>query len=328
LAKPVDPSELASRVQNALAVKAYQDHLSHYAETLELRVKRRTEELLASRREAQHRYVAGKAEIASEVLHNVGNALHSVNVSTNLIRQTLLDSRLPFLRKTAELIDEHSDRLGAFLQSDRRGKLIPDYLRELSEDLDTERKTVLDEVERLIRHLNHIHTIVAAQQRHVDVAPVIEPVAIADLLADAEVMSGLASDASIEVRHKYEDLPIINTDKHKLMQVLVNIFKNARESLNQSYQHVDGGAVEVRTEKSENNRVRIIVADNGVGIADENLSQLFSFGFSTKESGQGIGLHSCANIVKELGGSIQAHSNVGGLGATFTIELPITSTVG
>jgi signal transduction histidine kinase len=69
--------------------------------------------------------------------------------------------------------------------------------------------------------------------------------------------------------------------------------------------------------------VSIIVRDNGIGIPPENLIKIFNHGFTTKRDGHGFGLHSGANAAKEMGGSLTAESNGPGLGATFTLELPV-----
>ena len=61
--------------------------------------------------------------------------------------------------------------------------------------------------------------------------------------------------------------------------------------------------------------------DNGIGIAKENLKELFRHGFTTKKHGHGFGLHSGALAAKEMGGTLTVHSDGEGKGATFTLEL-------
>jgi len=69
-------------------------------------------------------------------------------------------------------------------------------------------------------------------------------------------------------------------------------------------------------------RVQIYVTDNGVGIAAENLTRVFAFGYTTKKAGHGFGLHSSALAAREMGGSLVAQSDGPGQGATFVLELP------
>ncbi|HEU0040259.1 MAG TPA: ATP-binding protein, partial [Verrucomicrobiae bacterium] len=74
-------------------------------------------------------------------------------------------------------------------------------------------------------------------------------------------------------------------------------------------------------------RVRVAVSDNGVGIPQENLTRIFSHGFTTKKDGHGFGLHCGALAAREMGGSLLAHSEGTGHGATFTLELPVQSSM-
>jgi len=76
---------------------------------------------------------------------------------------------------------------------------------------------------------------------------------------------------------------------------------------------------------SDSSRFFISVCDTGVGIEQENLTRIFSHGFTTKADGHGFGLHTSALAAKAMGGSITAHSEGSGKGATFIIELPLNS---
>jgi two-component system, LuxR family, sensor kinase FixL len=70
-------------------------------------------------------------------------------------------------------------------------------------------------------------------------------------------------------------------------------------------------------------RLRITVADNGVGVAPESFSRLFTQGFTTKKEGHGFGLHSSALAAEEMGGTLTCVSEGPGRGAAFTLELPL-----
>ena len=326
LTKPVDPNDLAPRVRNALLAKAHQDHLENYAQQLTRQICQKTEELLRVRKKNHKRYLAGKAEIATEVLHNVGNALHSVNIAANFLYQTLRDSRLPSLGKVAKLLEEHDDDLPEFLTEDDRGKLVPAYLVELADNLRAERHTALHEIRTLTKHLEHIKAIVATQHRYASVKSTNEPVTLSVVLNDAEQLSGISSDRyGISIDHDYCRLADIKSDEQKLLQVFINLMKNAIQSI-RSGPNAGRGQFLIRTKLKGTNFVRVDFTDNGCGISAENLQHLFSQGFTTKKNGHGFGLHSCANLVKELGGSIYASSDGEGRGATFTVELPINNT--
>jgi DNA-binding response OmpR family regulator len=326
LPKPVDARELAARVRNVLAFKERQDQLFRTAQQLKAEIGQRTEELAAARHAAEVRYLAGKAEIATDVLHNVGNALHSVNVAVNLLAYTLRESKLPSLKRATDLLLENAGNPARFLTKDERGRILPSYLADLAENLLEEREGSLREIELLTKHLAHINAVVATQQRYARLCNVCEPVALADLLRDAEELlsSGLARHA-VEVTRDYRNVPVVSTDQQKLLQVAVNVIKNAFQSVRQ--QHPDGGgriALALRPDGPA--QVSIEVRDNGVGIAREHLTKIFGHGFTTKKDGNGFGLHSCANIMKELGGAIDAQSGGPGQGAVFSITVPVGST--
>ena len=119
-------------------------------------------------------------------------------------------------------------------------------------------------------------------------------------------------------------MPPITTDKHKVLQILVNVLQNATYACNES-----GRAdkqVTVRVARSGEERVEIEVADNGIGIPPENLTKIFNQGFTPRKDGHGFGLHSGTIAAKELGGSLTAHSGGLGCGATFILELPLALT--
>ena len=109
-------------------------------------------------------------------------------------------------------------------------------------------------------------------------------------------------------------------DKHSVLQILLNLLRNAEEAID------DAGKPEklirVRIRRYGDDRVRIEVSDTGVGLAPENLTRIFAHGFTTKPHGHGFGLHSGALAAKQLGGALWAESDGPGLGATFTLELP------
>ncbi|NQT17200.1 MAG: response regulator, partial [Planctomycetes bacterium] len=322
LAKPVDPYELAPRVRNVLAVKARHDHLVQCARRLEQEVQQRTEELLAAQHAAEVRYLAGKAEIATDVLHNVGNALNSVNVAVSLLGYTLRESKAPSLKRAADLLQEHQRHLARFLTKDERGRLLPSYLADLAKALLQERESSLKEVDLLTKHLEHISAVVATQQKYARPCQVAESVVLADLLRDAEeLLSSSFATQAVDVVRDWADVPPVQTDKQKLLQVLVNLLKNAVQSVRQAHDQ-RGGRVHVRLGYGEPGRICIAIRDNGVGIAPEDMTTIFSHGFTTKDNGSGFGLHSCANIMKELGGTIDAESDGPGCGATFTVTLP------
>jgi signal transduction histidine kinase len=108
-----------------------------------------------------------------------------------------------------------------------------------------------------------------------------------------------------------------------VLQILVNLIHNAKYALDAS-----GRAdrqLTVRVGLARENWLEVKVADNGIGIPAENLTRIFSLGFTTRKGGHGFGLHSGANAAKEMGGTLQAQSDGAGKGAQFTLELPLAN---
>jgi PAS domain S-box-containing protein len=264
---------------------------------------------------------AGMAEVATGVLHNVGNVLNSVNVSAHLVMDRLRESKITSLPKLAGLFEEHAADLGQFLAQDPRGRQVPGYIGSLAQHLGEERAFVLGELEGLRKHIDHIKDIVAMQQNYAKVSGVIESVLPTQLVEDAlQLNAGALARHGVKVSREYESVPPIAVEKHKVLQILVNLIRNAKYAMDESGREEKWLRIGVRV--TGEGRVRIEVRDNGVGIPPENLTRVFQHGFTTRKDGHGFGLHSGALTAKELGGSLRAHSEGLGCGATFTLELP------
>jgi PAS domain S-box-containing protein len=264
---------------------------------------------------------AGMAEVATGVLHNVGNALNSVNVSANLVLDQIRASRSPYLVKVAAMFQEHANDLPQFLAGDPKGQKLPAYLTALAETLRQEQQQIATELDELRRNIDHIKEIVAMQQTYARVAGVIEPVPVAEIVEDAIRMNSAAlARHEVNLIREFSANPVIQTDRHKVLQILVNLLRNAK------YACDDSGRIDkeitVRITLTEG-RVHLAVADNGVGIPAENLVRIFSHGFTTRKAGHGFGLHSGALAAKDLGGTLHAESPGSGKGATFVLDLPL-----
>ena len=273
---------------------------------------------------------AGMAEVATGVLHNVGNVLNSVSVAATLVGERLRGSKLANLRKTAALLREHSGQLGEFLTTDPKGKLIPEYIATVTEQMAAEQAKLVEKMDSVGQHIEHIKEIVAMQQNYAKISGVYQDLPLAGLVEDALRMNAAAFDRhGIElVKEISDDIPLARVDRHKVLQILVNLLRNAKYAMDG---HPGGGGhvkrLTVRVKAAAPERVSIIVADTGVGIAAENLTKIFNHGFTTKKDGHGFGLHSGANAAKEMGGTLKAHSPGPGQGAEFTLELPAATSV-
>ncbi len=278
--------------------------------------------ITAQQRLLESSRLAGMAEMATGVLHNVGNVLNSVNVAANCLADGVRKSKAPNLARVASLFRTHEADLGAFLTHDEKGRQVPGYLAQLAEHLKVEQSGARQGLVELQLHIDHIKDIVAAQQSLAKLSGVTEVLEAPELVAAAlRLNEGSLASHGVEVVKEFEPGPSLTVDKHKALQILVNLMQNAKQACNA------GPAAEKRMTlrvRHGDGRVRISVTDNGVGIPRENLDRIFNHGFTTKKTGHGFGLHSAANAATEMGGSLSGQSEGAGHGATFTLELPHT----
>jgi PAS domain S-box-containing protein len=264
---------------------------------------------------------AGMAEVASGVLHNVGNVLNSINVSSTLIHDTIRQSKLKSLGKLAGLLNEQRPQLGYFITEDPRGKAVPGYLDQLTQHLSSEQQTLCSEVEGLVRNVEHIKDIIVMQQDYARVAGRVEPLSLRQIIEDAmEVSNASFHRHRITVKRKFADVPKVLADRHKLLQILINLIRNAKHALEEGKPHDRVLILELLM--SAPDRVSLRIVDNGIGIPQDNLNRIFNHGFTTKEQGHGFGLHASAIAAHEMGGSLTAFSEGPSHGATFVLEIP------
>jgi signal transduction histidine kinase len=265
---------------------------------------------------------AGMAQIATGVLHNVGNVLNSVNVSANILTENTRSSRIESLTRVASLLEEHSRDLPEFLSRDPRGQRIPRLLRNLEGHFRKEQTHQLQELEDLKKHLEHVKETVAMQQYYAkSSSTVYEPASLIEVVEDA-----LRLQAAAFVRHEitvdreYAPLSPFYLDRHKVLQILVNLLSNAKDACDQKGN--GSKRVVVRVKAPEAGQVKVEVEDSGAGIAPQNLQKIFNYGFTTRAKGHGYGLHSSANAAAEMRSSLTAKSEGPGKGATFILTIP------
>lgn len=265
---------------------------------------------------------AGMAELATSVLHNVGNVLNSVNVSLTVVTNVVKKSRTTRVLEVSELIRSHATDLGDFLTTDERGRRVPEYLHQLASHLSNEQSAILNELASLTKNIDHIKNIIFRQQESAHRYGIVETIRLQDVVEDALTVaaSNCARD-HIELVREFAEMPPVTIDRHRLLQILVNLLRNAKRALS------DGQArhkrLVVQVAMRDDAHAVVVVNDNGIGIAPENLERVFTHGFTTKQDGHGFGLHSCILAAGDMGGLLTVHSDGPELGATFTLELPI-----
>jgi signal transduction histidine kinase len=265
---------------------------------------------------------AGMAEVATSVLHNVGNVLNSVNVAAIYIADQVRKSKVASVERLAQwLADSHAQN-GHFLTEDEKGRQLPGHLKKLAAALANEQSRLLGKVSSLTENVQHIKEIVSRQQNYASVSGVLETVPIASIVEDAlRLHSGALARQAIQVVREYSETPLIPLDRHKVLQILFNLFQNATLACEESGRAEKQVTVSIKTLAGTD--ILVSVADNGIGIPPENLTRIFAQGFSTRQNGHGFGLHSSILAAQEMGGSLSARSDGPGTGATFTLRIPI-----
>jgi len=330
--------QLAVSVNSMTEALLRRDQILHEAnENLEQRVLERTRALQdeIEAREQAHRELAetqrrliqlsreaGMADVATGILHNVGNVLNSVNVSANLLRDEITaDMHLQLLRQTVELLRVQGDQLGRFLAEDPRGRLVLPLLGEIAGEMAKSRGEAAREFGTLNANIEHIKQIIAVQQRYAKVGGLQQQVDPADLFADALSIN----NTSVE-RHKVAvllDYPPqrthLSTDRHLALQILINLVKNAIQAVKS--RPPGEGQLLLRILQTAT-RTEFQVVDNGVGIRPEDRQKIFQHGFTTRKDGHGFGLHSGSLAARNLGGSLDFESQGQGHGACFRLVLP------
>ncbi len=279
-----------------------------------------TELAAAQKQLIEKAHQAGMADIATGTLHNVGNLLNSVNTSAFVISDTL---RKPFVDKYQQannVLRQQMDNVEEFISSDPKGRKLLEYYLILEDDFVEERQIILHHLDRLNRKIKNISDVMAAQQAYAGSSILSEDHPLSEIVEDALIMMDeMLESHAITVTTDYKKTPIIRLQKTKLIHIVIDLIKNAKDSL------VEKNKTNKRlnlTIDSNQSGVFLVISDNGIGIPQKDLKKIFSHGFTTKEGGYGFGLHSCANHMTEMGGKMWAESDGPGTGAAFVLEFP------
>jgi two-component system, NtrC family, sensor kinase len=261
---------------------------------------------------------AGMAEVATGVLHNVGNVLNSVNVSVELMRERLDGMPLPRLRQLHALL-EAAAASGSL--DGERAAAATRFVALVADALERGREQSLKDIDGLRANVDHIKRVVAMQNAYARHGGVVENTRIGAIVDEALEMALPASRRGDIALGVEVDGQQVGIDRHRVLQIVVNLVANARDAV-QSAAEGSRRAIGIAATVI-GGRVRIEVTDSGVGIAPEALERIFSAGFTTKPRGHGYGLHSAALAARQLGGELLVASEGLGRGATFTLAIPV-----
>jgi signal transduction histidine kinase len=262
------------------------------------------------------------AETAVDLLHNIGNVLNSVGITTQDLMRKVRQSKMASMQPLIDLMEDQGDKLPDFIANDPRGRKLPAYLSGLSAHLHEDHRAITAGLNDLERHIGHLQDIVRLQQSYSRTIGLTERVDVVEVIEDAIALNKVVVQRyGIRIEKDLAPMPKVILDRQKLLQILTNLISNAKQALHN--ENVAHKRIHIKMDCPQPKLFHIAVSDNGLGIAQENLTRIFQHGFTTRPDGHGFGLHSSAIAAFEMDGTLQAESPGPGCGATFTIELPV-----
>ena len=269
-------------------------------------------------------YSAGMAEIATGVIHNIGNVVNSLCVAYEQLRLLHLNYELNSMRKVNNLFRTHKDDLGKFFTESPKASKVPQYFETLTRAMEEKAEVMDEEFHNMAVSLEMIRNTIQAQQTYAKSAGILEEVRLHQFV-DEVLNLHLASvnKRFITIIRKLPPVRPTKLQRTKATHVLLNLIKNAVEIL----QKIPSGdrILTFETGEDSDGCPWLAVSDNGPGVAVENRYKIFQFGFSTKHEGRGFGLHASANAMTEMGGSLELSSSPGE-GATFVMRFEVRDT--
>lgn len=265
---------------------------------------------------------AGIAEITTGVLHNIGNILNSISTSAHALIATLNQSKLDKLKKGNELLAS-IDSLSDYLAHNPKGLMLPEYYGKIVEALGEEYCLYKSESSHMRDKLDFMSKAVVVEQSHNQPPSENQKVDLISMVEDAIKLQEISlKKRDIEIQREFVQTPPCHTDSFKLLHVLINLIRNAVDALVLAPPNTHR-ILKISVGPLDPNYNEIRIRDNGCGISREKLPEIFSYGFTTKETGNGFGLHTCKMAMDEIGGSITVGSRGRNQGAVFILKVPL-----
>ncbi|CEG57984.1 ATP-binding protein [Legionella fallonii] len=318
LLKPFSSEELHTRIQISLRLHQMNQKLNNEV-SKRIDLAKENQDLYAQLNTAIKK--AGMTDVVTNVLHDIGTILNSINTSISIISEKISKSRVADLAKLTQLLYDHQADIQNYISNDPHGKHVLNYLQLLSNNWVRDNESLICETSSLHNNIGHIKNIIALQQTSSRSIETCEEVSISELIEDSLSLNKAAYERyKIKVARDFQLQKKVVIDKIKLFQVIINLIKNSIDSLKEKKEKNKKLIVTTQTKDEANFIIKVI--DNGVGIASEHLNKVFTYGFTTKKTGHGFGLHACINAVKEMHGTLSVASDGLSKGATFTLILP------
>lgn len=310
---------LTSEFNNMLGQIEARDQKIHEANAdLEKKVRERTVELESIQRVAlANAHEAGMAEIATGILHNIGNITNSINASAEELHRIVQGSRISTFLKANEIVRENLGNAEAFFASDPRGKILPEFYVKTGEAMAKEYEQMKEEISGIGKKIALVRDVVHTQQEYAKKGLFVETIDLAEVTDEIlDLHKTSLSRHEVQVKRNYIFRPSVRVQKVKFAHILMNLVKNAKEAMKDMHSERELTA-EIGVHPGKG--IYLMIKDTGEGIAAENLEKIFTHGFTTKDDGHGFGLHFCANAMKEMGGRLAVLSDGPGRGSSFIL---------
>ncbi|MFN8670697.1 MAG: ATP-binding protein [Candidatus Sericytochromatia bacterium] len=315
-----------------LSITISQQTLKQGINALDFTVKRKKETIqqliqqrdiqmeLTQKKLIESAHKSGMAEVATGVIHNIGNILNSLNISNQLIYETLNKSKISGLIKANQILKENINNMENFIKNNDKSKKLFDYYLNIGNSMDKEIFVLKKENKIMEDKITLIKNVITTQQQHAKNPFQFEKTSLNNVVEDAlSILITSINKNNIKIFKHYNNVPEIKIQKTKLLNVIINLVKNSIEALENN--DINNREINISIDSTKNNLLLISVFDNGEGIEKENIDKIFTHGFTTKEKGFGFGLHTSANSMTEMEGKIEVESEGKNKGAKFTIYL-------
>ncbi len=263
-------------------------------------------------------HYTGMTEVATGIIHNIGNLINGVNIGLETLKQCLRLSKLSGLQKATDMLRANQNRMSEFLATDPKGKALIEYIIQITGTLKSESVTAEQEVGSMLTKLNVIKEVIHGQQDYAHGKGLVEKVDVRKVVEESiQIQMASLQRHEIEIKTNFTDIDPVSLQRNKLVHILINLLTNAKDALKSPQQKEK--IVMVTIGKTKDNFPFVKITDNGPGIPTENLDKIFAHGFTTKPDGHGFGLHFCANAMTEMGGQLIVENQSDSSGATFTL---------
>ena len=289
-----------------------------------LEVERVNREHVIQNQLLQTAHQTGMVELASSLIHYIGNILTSVATSNTTMTGIIEIPGTKDLQAACDLLMDNIDNLQDFLQNDHRGKRLPEFFRVVGEAIEEQYQHLRTELDEQAKLIDRIKGAIHSQAIGVreEVRPKVTVLNLVDAIGDSlAIQNRYCSKHKVQVVRNYPESMIIPVrgEKAKLVHVITNLIVNACEAMLRN--QPDNRILEIDIEREEY-LVWLMISDNGEGIASENRDQLYRYSFSTRGLGRGMGLFTCAKFVEEMRGGLRIENKDGQKGVCAVLELP------